>query len=57
MGNNISSFTIRLVDTEERKITSYALVEKMQKELLAALKKRYSFIQDISSFTIQAGGE
>lgn len=57
IGNNVSSFTIRLVDTEERKITSYQIVEQMQTQLLSALKEKYAFITDISSFTIQAWGE
>jgi multidrug efflux pump len=55
-GSHVSSFTIRLVDTEERNITSYQVVEQMQQELLAALKAKYTFIHDISSFTIQAWG-
>jgi hypothetical protein len=43
-----------LVDTEEREIPSYKIVEQMQQELLLALKTKYAFISDISSFTIQA---
>lgn len=54
-GNNISSFTFRLVDTEKRNVKSFQIVEKMQKELLAALKQKYAFLQDISIFTMQAG--
>ncbi len=57
IGSNVSSFTIRLVDTEERDLASYQIVEKMQKELLSALKENYAFIIDISSFTLQAWGE
>jgi len=56
VGSHVSSFTIRLVDTEEREIPSYKIVEQMQQELLLALKTKYAFISDISSFTIQAWG-
>ncbi|HMS91350.1 MAG TPA: efflux RND transporter permease subunit, partial [Candidatus Absconditabacterales bacterium] len=55
-GNNVSSFTIRLVDTTQRNMKSFEIVEQMQKELLSALKQKYAFIQDVSVFTIQAGG-
>ncbi|MFA6256367.1 MAG: efflux RND transporter permease subunit [Candidatus Absconditabacterales bacterium] len=55
-GNNISSFTIRLVDTTQRNKKSFQIVEQMQKELLVALKQKYAFLQDASIFTIQAGG-
>lgn len=53
-GNNVSSFTIRLVDTTQRNMKSFEIVEQMQKELLSALKQKYAFIQDVSVFTIQA---
>lgn len=53
-GNNISSFTIRLVDTTQRNKKSFQIVEQMQKELLVALKQKYAFLQDASIFTIQA---
>ena len=56
VGTNVSSFTIRLVDTEQRKITSSQIVEQMQQELLVALKQKYAFLQDISVFTLQAWG-
>ncbi len=56
VGSNVSSFTIRLISSEERDITSYQIVEQMQQQLLAALKTKYAFISDISSFTIQAWG-
>ena len=52
--NNVSSFTIRLVDTTQRNRKSFQIVEQMQKELVAALKGKYTFIQDISVFTTQA---
>jgi len=55
-GNNVSSFTIRLVDTSQRNIKSYQIVEQMQKELLVAIKQKYAFLQDASIFTIQAWG-
>ncbi|MCX6824236.1 MAG: efflux RND transporter permease subunit [candidate division SR1 bacterium] len=54
-GNNVSSFTIRLVDTTARNKKSFQIVEQMQTELLAALKAKYAFVQDISVFTTQAG--
>jgi len=53
-GNNVSSFTIRLVDTTKRNKKSFEIVEQMQKELLTALKEKYTFVQDISAFTTQA---
>ena len=53
-GNNVSSFTIRLVDTTQRNIKSFQIVEQIQKELVFALKEKYTFIQDISVFTTQA---
>ena len=53
-GNNVSSFTIRLVDTTQRTIKSFQIVEKMQKELLVAMKQKYAFLQDASIFTLQA---
>ncbi len=53
-GNNVSSITIRLVDTNTRAIKSFQVAEKMQKELLPALKDRYAFLRDISIFTMQA---
>ncbi|MCX6824730.1 MAG: efflux RND transporter permease subunit [candidate division SR1 bacterium] len=55
-GNNMSSFTIRLVDTTLRNKKSFQIVEQMQKELLPALKQKYAFLQDASIFTVQAGG-
>lgn len=55
-GNNVSSFTIRLVDTTQRNKKSFQIVEQMQGELLSALKQRYAFLQDASVFTIQAWG-
>lgn len=54
-GNNVSSFTIRLVDTTQRDKKSFQIVEQMQKELLVALKEKYAFLQDASIFTVQAG--
>ncbi len=53
-GNNVSSFTIRLVDTQQRNRKSFELVEQIQKELIVALKQKYAFIKDISAFTVQA---
>jgi len=53
-GSHLSSFTIKLVSADKRTKTSYALVEQMQQELVVALKQKYSFIQDMSVFTIQA---
>ncbi len=53
-GNNVSSFTIRLVDTTQRNIKSFQIVEQMQKELLAAMKEKYAFLKDASIFTMQA---
>ncbi len=53
-GNNVSSFTMRLVDTTKRNIKSFQIVEKMQKELLVALEQKYAFLQDASIFTLQA---
>ncbi len=53
-GSNVSSFTIRLVDTTQRNKKSFQLVEQMQKELLLALQQKYAFINDISVFTMQA---
>jgi len=53
-GNNVSSFTIRLVDTTLRNKKSFQIVEQMQTELLVALKQKYAFLQDASIFTIQA---
>ena len=50
----MSSFTIRLVDTTQRNIKSFQIVEQIQKELVFALKEKYTFIQDISVFTTQA---
>lgn len=54
MGAHVSSFTLKLVNAEYRDVTSYALVEKMQKELIQALKEQYAFIQDMAAFTVQA---
>lgn len=54
VGNNVSSFTIRLVDTTQRNKKSFQIVEQMQKELLTAVKDKYAFVQDISVFTTQA---
>jgi hypothetical protein len=50
----MSSFTIKLFPGDDRTKTSYAIVEQMQQELLAALQQRYAFIDDITVFTIQA---
>jgi hypothetical protein len=50
----VSSFTIRLVDTTQRNIKSFQIVEKIQKELLAAMKEKYAFLKDASVFTVQA---
>jgi hypothetical protein len=43
-----------LVDTTQREIKSFQIVEKIQKELLSALKQKYAFLQDASVFTLQA---
>lgn len=55
-GNNVSSFTIRLVDTTQRNKKSFQIVEQIQNELLVALKEKYLFLQDASIFTSQAWG-
>lgn len=54
VGSNVSSFTIRLVDTDERDIASYKIVEQMQKQFLPLVKGRYPVLQDMSIFTVQA---
>lgn len=56
IGSNLSSFTIRLVDTDQRDISSYMLVEQMQKQFLPLVKSRYPILSDMSIFTVQAWG-
>ncbi len=55
VGSNVGSFTIRLVDTKERNISSYKMVEQMQKQFLPLVVGRFPVLQDMSIFTTQAG--
>ena len=52
--SHISSFTIKLVSSDDRDIPSYTLVEQIQQELVVALKQKYPFIKDMTVFTVQA---
>jgi multidrug efflux pump subunit AcrB len=56
VGNNVSSLTLRLTDTELREIASYTMVEQIQKELVPVLTAHYPFLREMSVFTTQAGG-
>ncbi len=49
-----TSFTLKLTDVEERDMTSYAMVEKIQQELVPALTQQYHVIQNMFVFTVQA---
>ena len=54
VGSNVASFTIRLIDTKQRNIPSYKMVEQMQKQFLPLVTGRYPVLQDMSIFTTQA---
>ncbi|MEI8091570.1 MAG: hypothetical protein WCG98_05050 [bacterium] len=43
-----------MVDTKQRNIPSYKIVEQMQKQFLPIVKGRYPVLQDMSIFTVQA---
>lgn len=49
--NNLASFNIRLVEWELRTIKSYQIVEDLQNFFSSTIKKKYSFIQEISPLT------
>lgn len=52
--SHLTSFTIKLISSDDREKPSYAIVEQIQQELFVALKQKYAFIDDMSVFTMQA---
>jgi multidrug efflux pump subunit AcrB len=53
--NNLAAFNIRLIEGENRTIKSYQMVEDLQQFFSSGIKKKYSFIQEISPLTQKAG--
>ena len=52
--SHLSSFTIKLIPTDNRDKASYEIVEQIQQELFVALQQKYAFIEDMTVFTLQA---
>lgn len=53
--NNLAAFNIRLIEGENRTIKSYQMVEDLQQFFSSGIKKKYSFIEEISPLTQRSG--